>query len=57
MRSPSRCAVGAPIFADEAVVAEAATAVEDETPEPVKEDVVEQFREFIDNVTPDDSAS
>ena len=49
--------VGAPIFADEAVVDEAATAVEEDAPEPVKEDVVEQFREFIDNVTPDDFAS
>lgn len=49
--------VGAPIFAEEAVVDEAATAVEEDTPEPVKEDVVEQFREFIDNVTPDDFAS
>ena len=49
--------VGAPIFADEAVVDEAATAVEEDAPEPVKEDVVEQFREFIDNVSPDDFAS
>jgi len=49
--------VGAPIFAEEAVVDEAATAVEEEAAEPVKEDVVEQFREFIDNVTPDDFAS
>lgn len=49
--------VGAPIFAEEAVVDEAATAVEGDTPVPVKEDVVEQFREFIDNVTPDDFAS
>ena len=49
--------VGAPIFAEEAVVDEAATAVEEDAPEPEKEDVVEQFREFIDNVTPDDFAS
>lgn len=49
--------VGAPIFAEEAVVDEAATAVEEDAPEPVKEDVVEQFREFIDNVSPDDFAS
>lgn len=49
--------VGAPIFAEEAVVDEAATAVEEDAPVPVKEDVVEQFREFIDNVTPDDFAS
>lgn len=49
--------VGAPIFAEEAVVDEAATVIEPEEPEPVKEDVVEQFREFIDNVTPDDFAS
>jgi uncharacterized protein len=49
--------VGAPIYAEEAVVDEAATAVEEDTPEPLKEDVVEQFREFIDNVTPDDFAS
>lgn len=49
--------VGAPIFAEESVVDEAATAVEEDAPEPLKEDVVEQFREFIDNVTPDDFAS
>jgi bifunctional DNase/RNase len=49
--------IGAPIFAEEAVVDEAATAVEEDAPEPLKEDVVEQFREFIDNVTPDDFAS
>lgn len=45
---------GSPIFVEEAVLAEAATAVDDEQ-EP--EEVLEQFREFIDNVNPEDFAS
>lgn len=45
---------GAPIFAEEAVLADAAAAVDDEQ-EP--EEVVKQFREFIDNVNPEDFAS
>jgi len=49
--------IGAPIFAEEAVVDEAATVVEEETDEPDSDDVVEQFREFIDNVSPEDFAS
>jgi uncharacterized protein len=48
---------GAPIFANEAVVDEAATAVEEAGEGPESEDVVEQFREFIDNVSPEDFAS
>ena len=47
---------GTPIFAEEAVLDEAAysaEAAEGEEPE----DVVEQFREFIDNVNPEDFAS
>ncbi len=49
--------VGAPIFAAEDVVDEAATVIEEESEEPASEDVVEQFREFIDNVSPEDFAS
>jgi uncharacterized protein len=45
---------GSPIFAEEAVLAEAAAAVSDEQ-EP--EEVVKQFREFIDSVNPEDFAS
>lgn len=48
--------IGAPIFAEEAVVDEAATVVEEEADEPDSDDVVEQFREFIDNVSPEDFA-
>jgi bifunctional DNase/RNase len=48
--------VGAPIFAEEAVVDEAAAVVE-ESDEEEAEEVVEQFREFIDSVNPDDFAS
>jgi len=49
--------VGAPIFAADEVVDEAATVVEDEADEPESDEVVEQFREFIDNVSPEDFAS
>lgn len=49
--------VGAPIFAADEVVDEAATVVEDEAEEPESDAVVEQFREFIDNVSPEDFAS
>jgi bifunctional DNase/RNase len=49
--------VGAPIFAAEEVVDEAATVVEEEADEPESDEVVEQFREFIDNVSPEDFAS
>ena len=52
--------VGAPIFAADEVVDEAATVIEEEAEvagEPASEDVVEQFREFIDNVSPEDFAS
>ena len=49
--------VGAPIFAAEEVVDEAATVVEDDAEDPEREDVVEQFREFIDKVSPEDFAS
>jgi uncharacterized protein len=47
---------GTPIFADEAVLDEAAYAV-GEDDEEEQEEVVEQFKEFIDNVNPDDFAS
>jgi bifunctional DNase/RNase len=49
--------VGAPIFAAEEVVDEAATVVEDDAEDVEREDVVEQFREFIDKVSPEDFAS
>jgi bifunctional DNase/RNase len=49
--------VGAPIFAAEEVVDEAATVVEDDAEDAEREDVVEQFREFIDKVSPEDFAS
>ena len=48
--------VGAPIFAEDAVVEEAAAVVE-EADEDEAEEVVEQFREFIDSVDPEDFAS
>lgn len=50
--------IGAPIFANESVVDEAATVIEEDADgEAESEDVVEQFREFIDNVSPEDFAS
>ncbi len=45
--------VGCPIFVEEAVLDEAGMA-EPVDEEETSEEVVEQFREFIDNVTPDD---
>jgi len=45
--------VGCRIFVEEAVLDEAGAAPE----APVSDDVVEQFREFIDTVNPDDFAS
>jgi bifunctional DNase/RNase len=45
---------GAPVFAAEAVVDEAGYAIDDEEE---REEVVEQFREFIDSVNPEDFAS
>ena len=48
-----------PIFASDEVVAEAGLVPDDEGSgdETEGDDVVEQFREFIDNVNPDDFAS
>jgi uncharacterized protein len=46
---------GTPIFAEESVLDEVAYTVNEEDDEP--EEVVEQFREFIDNVNPEDFAS
>ena len=46
--------MGAPIFAAERVIDEAGYPADDEEE---REDVVEQFREFIDSVDPDDFAS
>ena len=47
---------GTPIFAAESVLDEAAYPAAEES-EPDQEDVVEQFREFIDKVNPEDFAS
>lgn len=44
-----------PIYAEESVLDEVAYTVNEDDEEP--EEVVEQFREFIDNVNPDDFAS
>ncbi|MGZ4684113.1 MAG: bifunctional nuclease family protein [Acidimicrobiales bacterium] len=46
--------MGAPIFAAEPVIDEAGYPADDEVE---REDVVEQFREFIDSVDPEDFAS
>jgi len=50
---------GSPIFADEAVLDEAAYALEEdgEDDDEDSEQVVEEFKEFIDSVSPDDFAS
>lgn len=45
--------VGAPIFAEEAVLDEAGQVVEEED----SEAVVDEFRQFLDSVNPDDFAS
>jgi bifunctional DNase/RNase len=53
--------IDCPIFAADEVIAEAGLVPEDDDPESDDEvpgdDVVEQFREFIDNVNPDDFGS
>jgi bifunctional DNase/RNase len=50
--------VGAPMFADEAVVDEAAAEVDEpEEGDTDSEAVVEEFRSFIENVNPEDFAS
>jgi bifunctional DNase/RNase len=48
---------GTPIFADESVLDEAAYRAEEESSDEPPEEVVEQFREFIDTVNPEDFAS
>ena len=48
---------GTTIFADESVLDEAAYPPEDEQTEEAQDEVVEQFKEFIDNVNPEDFAS
>ena len=45
------------IFADESVLDEAAYPPEDEVTEEAQDEVVEQFKEFIDRVNPEDFAS
>jgi bifunctional DNase/RNase len=47
---------GCPIFAEEDVLAEAGFVEEEESTE-TPEDVVEEFRQFIDTVSPEDFAS
>jgi hypothetical protein len=52
--------IDCPIFAADEVVAEAGMVPEDEGDDgsaPPAEEVVDQFREFLDNVNPDDFAS
>ena len=48
---------GSPIYAAEAVLDEAGYLADDEGEEPEEEEVVEQFKEFIDSVNPEDFAS
>ena len=48
---------GSPIYAAEAVLDEAGYLADDEGEEPEEEEVVEQFKEFIDTVNPEDFAS
>lgn len=48
---------GSPIYAAEDVLAEAAYLAEDETDAEEAEEVVEQFKDFIDHVNPEDFAS
>ena len=49
--------VSAPIFASEDVLAEAAMPAAEEADEEEQEEIVDQFREFIDQVNPEDFAS
>jgi bifunctional DNase/RNase len=48
---------GTTIFADESVLDEAAYPPDDEVAEEAQDEVVEQFKEFIDRVNPEDFAS
>jgi bifunctional DNase/RNase len=51
---------GSPIFADERVVEEYAQEQEDDeavTPEEGEEEILEEFRDFIENVNPEDFQS
>src|SRR4051812_452371 len=49
--------VDAPIFASESVLAEAAMPAAEEGEEEEQEEIVDQFRQFIDEVNPEDFAS
>jgi len=49
--------VDAPIFASEEVLAEAAMPAAEEGEEEEQEEIVDQFRQFIDEVNPEDFAS
>ena len=48
--------VDAPIFASEQVLADAALPATEEGEEEQQEEIVDQFREFIDQVNPEDFA-
>jgi bifunctional DNase/RNase len=48
---------GCPIFAEEVVLVEAGFVEEESAEDESPEDVVEEFRQFIDNVSPEDFAS
>ena len=49
--------LGTPIFASEEVLAEAAMPAAEEADEEEQEEIVDQFREFLDEVNPEDFAS
>jgi bifunctional DNase/RNase len=49
--------VDAPIFASESVLADAAMPAAEEGEEEQQEEIVDQFRQFIDEVNPEDFAS
>ena len=48
---------GAPIFTDESVLERAATPAVDDEEDGADEEIVDQFREFLDDVNPEDFAS
>jgi len=48
--------MGAEVFVEEEVLEEAGYIAPPEEDEPIADDQVEQFREFLDNVNPEDFA-
>ncbi len=52
-----RCAPVAPIFAEEALLDEAAVEAPEEAQEGDEEAILDEFRDFLDDVSPDDFAS